>query len=79
MQGLAANAHPATPFTTAGRVEQVGARGDAVIADHFFACRRASAADHRHASLKFELVINLNAAKYAALIARVWRPNDWTD
>jgi hypothetical protein len=79
MQGLAASANSATPFTTAGRVEWVGTRGGAVIADHFFACRRASAADHRHASLKFELVVNLNAAKYAALIARVWRPNDWTD
>jgi hypothetical protein len=39
MQGLAAaNANSATPFTTAGRVEQVGTRGGAVIADHFFAC-----------------------------------------
>jgi hypothetical protein len=39
MQGLAAaNANSATPFTTAGRVEQVGNRGGAVIADHFFAC-----------------------------------------
>jgi hypothetical protein len=39
MQGLAAaNANSAAPFTTAGRVEQVGTRGCAVIADHFFAC-----------------------------------------
>jgi hypothetical protein len=39
MQGLAAaNANSATPFTTAGRIEQVGTRGGAAIADHFFAC-----------------------------------------
>src|SRR5580700_4486187 len=37
MQGLAAtNADSATPFTTAGRVEQVGTCCGAVIADHFF-------------------------------------------
>jgi hypothetical protein len=66
MQGLAAaNAKSATPFTTAGRVEQVGTwwRG---YCDHFFACEGNARHERAYIGMeKFALtnLINTNKPK----------------